>query len=63
VILLASTIGAAVQNSYEAQLAMRIIQGLSTGAPESLLPLMITEITFLHQRSQLFPYYWTPQTA
>jgi Major Facilitator Superfamily len=61
--LLVATVGAALQNSYQAHLATRIIQGLTTGATESLLPLMITEITFLHQRSQLFSYYWATQTA
>lgn len=61
--LLLSTIGAAVQNSYQGHLAARIIQGLTTGATESLLPLMITEVTFLHQRSQLFGFYWATQAA
>lgn len=61
--LLLATIGAAVQNSYSGHLAARIIQGLTTGATESLLPLMITEITFVHQRSRAFGAYWATQTA
>ncbi|KAJ4322904.1 hypothetical protein N0V94_002167 [Neodidymelliopsis sp. IMI 364377] len=61
VILLASTILAAVQNSYDAHLAARIIQGLATGASESLLPLMLTEITFLHERGRVFGLYWMIQ--
>jgi len=35
-VLLLATIGSAVQNSYEAHLATRIIQGLATGATESV---------------------------
>jgi MFS family permease len=61
--LFLATIGAAVQNSYEAHLAARIIQGLTTGATESLLPLIITEITFVHQRSLAFGFYWATQSA
>ena len=61
VVLLASTVLAAVQNTYDAHLAARIVQGLSTGASESLLPLMLTEITFLHQRGRVFGLYWTVQ--
>lgn len=63
VILLASTIGAATQNSYNGHLATRIIQGLSTGASESLLPLMLSEVTFLHERSRIFGLYWMVQNA
>lgn len=48
VILLIATIAAALQNSYNGHLASRIVQGLATGASESLLPLMLTEVTFLH---------------
>ncbi|EMD86506.1 hypothetical protein COCC4DRAFT_135670 [Bipolaris maydis ATCC 48331] len=63
VILLAATIAAAVQNSYNGHLASRIVQGLATGASESLLPLMLTEITFLHERGRIFGLYWTVQNA
>lgn len=63
IILLAATIGSAVQNSYNAHLGTRIIQGLTTGAAESLLPLMLTEITFLHERSRVFGLYWMIQSV
>lgn len=33
------------------------------GATESLLPLIITEISFVHERSSLFAAYWATQTA
>ena len=59
--LLAATIGSATQNSFEAHLATRIIQGLATGATESLLPLMLTDISFLHERSKIFGWYWATQ--
>ncbi|KAF2020390.1 MFS general substrate transporter [Aaosphaeria arxii CBS 175.79] len=61
VVLLAATIAAAVQNSYNGHLTARIIQGLATGASESLLPLMLTEVTFLHERGRVFGLYWTIQ--
>jgi MFS family permease len=63
VLLLVATIAAATQNSYNGHLTARIIQGLSTGASESLLPLMLTEITFLHQRGRVFGLYWMVQNA
>ncbi|KAL0943212.1 uncharacterized protein CTRU02_201098 [Colletotrichum truncatum] len=63
VILLVATISAALQNSYNGHLASRIVQGLATGASESLLPLMLTEVTFLHERSRIFGLYWMTQNA
>ncbi|KAK8138499.1 hypothetical protein PG984_001879 [Apiospora sp. TS-2023a] len=63
VVLLGATIGSAAQDSYNGHLASRIIQGLATGASESLLPLMLTEVTFLHQRGQVFGLYWMTQSV
>ncbi|KAK7989079.1 hypothetical protein PG989_009394 [Apiospora arundinis] len=63
IILLSATVGSAAQNSYNGHLASRIIQGLATGASESLLPLMLTEVTFLHQRGQVFGLYWMTQSV
>ncbi|KAI1873993.1 uncharacterized protein JN550_002572 [Neoarthrinium moseri] len=62
VILLGATIGAAAQDSYNGHLTARVIQGLATGASESLLPLMLTEVTFLHERGQVFGLYWMTQS-
>ncbi|KAK8049680.1 hypothetical protein PG994_011410 [Apiospora phragmitis] len=62
-VLLGATIGSAAQDSYNGHLASRIIQGLATGASESLLPLMLTEVTFLHQRGQVFGLYWMTQSV
>ncbi|KAF0641965.1 hypothetical protein FPSE5266_01628 [Fusarium pseudograminearum] len=63
VVLFASSIAAAIQNSYNGHLASRIIQGIATGASESLLPLMLTEVTFLHERAFIFGLYWMLQNA
>ena len=63
VVLLAASIGSAVQDSYDAHLATRIVQELATGASESLLPLMLTEVTFLHERSCIFRLYWMVQNV
>ncbi|KAF3391439.1 hypothetical protein F1880_007430 [Penicillium rolfsii] len=63
VLLLGSTIGAAVSATFEAHLACRILEGIATGATESLLPLMITEITFLHEREFWFGIYWGCQST
>jgi MFS family permease len=44
--------------SYESHLGARLLQGFSAGATESLLPLIITDMTFVHQRSKYFGAYW-----
>ncbi|CZR69135.1 related to HOL1 protein [Phialocephala subalpina] len=62
-ILVFATVGAGTQKSYHGHLAARIFQGLSSGATESLLPLMLSEITFMHQRAYVFGAYWSTQTA
>ena len=77
-ILLVATIGAAVNNGYEGHLTARVFQGLATGATESvnalpspwnfcadiiqLLPLMLAEVTFLHERATVYGWYWATQT-
>ncbi|KAF5671098.1 HOL1 [Fusarium circinatum] len=63
VVLLAATICSAAQNSYDGHLASRVMQGIATGASESLLPLMLTEVTFLHERGRVFGLYWTVQNV
>ncbi|KAM0346428.1 hypothetical protein ACHAPU_005492 [Fusarium lateritium] len=63
VVLFASSVAAATQNSYYGHLVSRILQGIATGASESLLPLMLTEVTFLHERAFIFGLYWMVQNA
>ncbi|KAJ5536246.1 MFS general substrate transporter [Penicillium frequentans] len=62
IVLLAATIGCGFTQTYDQHLALRIIQGLATGATESLLPLMLSEVTFVHQRGKIFGLYWGTQT-
>lgn len=40
----------------------RIFQGLGAGVTESLLPLILTDITFVKQRGTVFAIYWTAQS-
>ncbi|PPJ49843.1 hypothetical protein CBER1_03296 [Cercospora berteroae] len=42
-------------------MAMRILQGFATGATESVLPLIISDISFLNERGLLFAFYWGTQ--
>lgn len=60
-LLLGSTIGAAVSDGFESHMACRILQGLATGATESVLPLIITDISFLDERGLWFGVYWGTQ--
>ncbi|EED24414.1 conserved hypothetical protein [Talaromyces stipitatus ATCC 10500] len=61
IVLLGATIGCALSNTWEQHLALRIIQGLAAGATESVLPLMLAEITFVHQHGLVYGLYWAAQ--
>ncbi|KAJ5377418.1 MFS general substrate transporter [Penicillium cataractarum] len=61
IVLLAATIGCALSQNYTQHFALRIIQGLATGATESLLPLILAEVTFVHQRGKIYGLYWSTQ--
>ncbi|KAI9925831.1 hypothetical protein MW887_005637 [Aspergillus wentii] len=43
-VLLGATVGCALSQTWEQHFALRIIQGLASGATESLLPLMLAEV-------------------
>ncbi|GIZ36792.1 hypothetical protein CKM354_000025900 [Cercospora kikuchii] len=60
-LLLGTTIGAGYSQTFETHMAMRILQGFATGATESVLPLIITDISFLDERGLLFGAYWGTQ--
>nr|OQO21698.1 hypothetical protein B0A51_11547 [Rachicladosporium sp. CCFEE 5018] len=60
-LLLGSTVGAAMSNNINAHMAARICQGLATGATESVLPLIISDISFIDERGLLFGIYWGTQ--
>jgi MFS family permease len=58
-LLLASAIWAAKSGtSFESHLAARLVQGVAGGATESLLPLILTDISFVHERAYYFGAYW-----
>lgn len=63
VVLIAGCVGSATSQTFEQHLATRIIQGLAAGISESLLPLIITEISFVHERSKIFAIYWASQNV
>ncbi|KAK5704507.1 hypothetical protein LTR17_021815 [Elasticomyces elasticus] len=52
---------AALQNSYNAHLGTQVLAGLATGATESVLPLMLTEIPFLADRGRIMGLYLRSQ--
>ncbi|KAK4051861.1 hypothetical protein OIV83_002566 [Microbotryomycetes sp. JL201] len=49
--------------SFDSHFAARLVQGFSAGATESLLPLIITDMTYVHQRATAFGIYWTLQNV
>ncbi|KAI7305953.1 MFS general substrate transporter [Hortaea werneckii] len=53
--------GAAKSTTYQAHMACRILQGVATGATESVLALIITDISFLNERGLLFGAFWGTQ--
>jgi MFS family permease len=61
VLLLGSTLGAGAANSYDTHMACRILQGIAAGATESVLPLIITDMSFVDQRGLWFGVYWGSQ--
>ncbi|CAI7618762.1 unnamed protein product [Penicillium pancosmium] len=63
IVLLVATVGCAVSQTFEQHLGLRILQGLATGATESLLPLMLSEVTFVHQRGLIYGVYWATQNV
>ncbi|PVH79736.1 MFS general substrate transporter [Cadophora sp. DSE1049] len=58
-----ATIGAATSKGFHSHFVSRIFLGLATGATESLLPLIISDVTFLDERSFYFGVYWASQNA
>ncbi|OJJ34504.1 hypothetical protein ASPWEDRAFT_184990 [Aspergillus wentii DTO 134E9] len=62
-VLLGATVGCALSQTWEQHFALRIIQGLASGATESLLPLMLAEVTFVHQRGMVYGLYWATQNT
>ncbi|KAL4968213.1 major facilitator superfamily domain-containing protein [Aspergillus stella-maris] len=62
-VLLAATVGCAACNNWSQHLALRIIQGLAAGVTESVLPLILAEVTFVHQHGMAYGLYWAAQSS
>ncbi|KAL4944371.1 hypothetical protein BDV06DRAFT_210293 [Aspergillus oleicola] len=62
-VLLAATIGCAACNTWSQHLALRVVQGLAAGVTESILPLMLAEVTFVHQHGMVYGLYWAAQSS
>ena len=60
--LVAASIGAAYVRTYEQHLAVRMIMGLAAGQSEALVPMMIQEIHFLHERGTCLMWQSAIQT-
>lgn len=58
---LVANITAATSKDFDGHFTSRIFIGLATGATESLLPLILSDITYLHERSFYFGVYWSVQ--
>ncbi|KAI1845751.1 hypothetical protein JX266_008116 [Neoarthrinium moseri] len=54
---------AGTSNDYDGHFISRIFLGLATGATESLLPLIISDATFIDERSFYFGLYWSVQNS
>lgn len=52
---------AGLSSSLTTHLAARAIQGIGAGAVESLIPLMVQDLVFLHQRNRAMSAVWTAQ--
>jgi len=58
-----TVIAAGSSNDYDGHFISRIFVGLATGTTESLLPLIITDCTFISERAFYFGLYWSVQNA
>ncbi|KAL5041178.1 hypothetical protein BDW71DRAFT_201576 [Aspergillus fruticulosus] len=51
------------RRSASLHLGLRILQGLAAGVTESVLPLVLAEVTFVHQHGMVYGMYWAAQSA
>ncbi|KAH7350665.1 major facilitator superfamily domain-containing protein [Rhexocercosporidium sp. MPI-PUGE-AT-0058] len=58
-----ASIGAATSKDFNGHFISRIFLGLATGATESLLPLIISDVTYLDERGFYFGIYWATQNG
>ncbi|CZT18286.1 related to transporter protein HOL1 [Ramularia collo-cygni] len=62
VLLVVAAVGAAYVETYNHHLAVRMLLGLAAGQSEALVPMMIQEIHFLHERSTFLMWQSAIQT-
>ena len=58
-----ATVWAGYSTSLPSHMAARCIQALGAGAVESLVPLIVGDMTFLHQRSRGVSVVWASQVS
>jgi predicted MFS family arabinose efflux permease len=52
---------AGASNSLASHLGARAVQGIGAGAVEALIPLIVQDIMFIHERSRAMSVIWTAQ--
>lgn len=57
-LLVGSNLGVAKSTSFDTHMACR---GIATGATESVLPLIVTVVSFTDERGKWFAWYWGSQ--
>jgi Major Facilitator Superfamily len=59
ILMTGSIIWAAKSTSFNSHLGARCLQGLTAGISDCLLPLIVLDITFLHNRGMWMTLYWS----
>ncbi|OQV05670.1 hypothetical protein CLAIMM_10367 [Cladophialophora immunda] len=59
IIMVASVIWAAKSDTFNSHLGARCLQGLTAGVSDCLLPLIVLDTTFLHNRGFWMTLYWS----
>jgi MFS family permease len=54
---------AGMSRSIDSHLAARCLQGLGAGAVEALIPLMVQDIVFIHNRNRAMSSIWAAQVG
>jgi MFS family permease len=52
---------AAMSRSLDSHIAARCVQAVGAGAVEALIPLMIQDLVFIHQRNRAMSFVWSTQ--
>ncbi|KAL1961573.1 hypothetical protein VTN77DRAFT_1425 [Rasamsonia byssochlamydoides] len=58
-LMVASLIWAAKSESFASHLGARCLQGLSAGISDCLLPIIVLDVTFIHERGLWMGLYWS----